>query len=35
MLKHHGDPGRMVNMTQFTCCCGTKMEPEHPRQQRR
>ena len=34
MLKHHGDPGRMASMSQFTCCCGTKMEPEHPRQQR-
>ena len=34
MLKHHGDPARMRNMQPFTCCCGTRMEPEHPGGQR-
>ena len=31
MLKHHGDPARMPNMQPFTCCCGTRMQPEHPK----
>ena len=30
MLKHHGDPAKMERMEAFTCCCGTKMVPEHP-----
>jgi DNA-directed RNA polymerase subunit RPC12/RpoP len=30
MLKHHGDPIRMPAIGPFTCCCGTRMEPEHP-----
>ncbi len=30
MLKHHGDPARMPNMSPFTCCCGEQMIPEHP-----
>ena len=29
-LIHHGDPAKMPNMQMFTCCCGTKMEKEHP-----
>ncbi len=32
MLKHQGDPAKMQSMQPFTCCCGTKMEPEHARQ---
>ena len=31
MLKHRGDPAKMQSMQMFTCCCGTKMEFEHPR----
>lgn len=31
MLKRHGDPSKMLNMTMFTCCCGHSMEFEHPR----
>lgn len=31
MLKHHGDPAKMQNMTMFTCCCGHTMEFEHGR----
>jgi hypothetical protein len=30
MLKHHGDPAKMPTMQPFTCCCGTRMEPEQP-----
>ena len=30
MLKHHGDPAKMERMTMFTCCCGHRMEFEHP-----
>lgn len=30
MLKHHGDPEKMPSMQPFTCCCGTRMEAEHP-----
>jgi hypothetical protein len=30
MLKHHGDPAKMQRMTMFTCCCGHRMEFEHP-----
>lgn len=26
-LRHHGDPAKM-QMTNFTCCCGTTMEKE-------
>ena len=29
MLKHHGDPAKMPTMQPFTCCCGTRMQPEH------
>lgn len=30
MVKHAGDPSRMPNMQPaFTCCCGTRMVPEH------
>lgn len=31
MLKHHGDPAKMPRMDMFTCCCGSRMEFEHPR----
>jgi hypothetical protein len=31
MLKHPGDPAKMQDMRPFTCCCGTQMQPEHPR----
>ena len=34
MLKHHGDPQKMQRMQMFTCCCGTTMEFEHPRDRR-
>ena len=27
-LRHHGDPAKMQQMTDFTCCCGTKMHKE-------
>lgn len=27
-LRHHGDPAKMQQMTNFTCCCGTQMEKE-------
>jgi hypothetical protein len=27
-LRHHGDPAKMPKMTDFTCCCGTRMEKE-------
>jgi hypothetical protein len=27
-LRHHGDPAKMQRMTDFTCCCGTRMEKE-------
>ena len=27
-LRHHGDPAKMQQMTDFTCCCGTKMNKE-------
>ena len=27
-LRHHGDPTKMRQMTNFTCCCGTRMEKE-------
>jgi hypothetical protein len=27
-LRHHGDPAKMRQMTNFTCCCGTRMEKE-------
>jgi hypothetical protein len=27
-LIHHGDPERMPRMQPFTCCCGTRMDPE-------
>ncbi len=30
MLKHHGDQSKMRDMQSFTCCCGTRMTPEHP-----
>jgi hypothetical protein len=29
-LIHHGDPARMQKMDMFVCCCGTRMEKEHP-----
>ena len=29
-LIHHGDPAKMPKMDMFTCCCGTRMEKEHP-----
>jgi hypothetical protein len=28
-LRHHGDPAKMQQMTDFTCCCGTRMQKEH------
>jgi len=27
-LRHHGDPAKMQQMTNFTCCCGTPMQKE-------
>jgi hypothetical protein len=27
-LRHHGDPAKMQQMTDFTCCCGTTMNKE-------
>jgi hypothetical protein len=27
-LRHHGDPAKMPQMTDFTCCCGTRMQKE-------
>ena len=27
-LRHHGDPQKMQQMTDFTCCCGTTMHKE-------
>jgi hypothetical protein len=27
-LRHHGEPAKMQQMTDFTCCCGTKMHKE-------
>jgi hypothetical protein len=28
-LRHHGDPAKMPSMQPFTCCCGTRMDPEN------
>ena len=27
-LRHHGDPAKMPQMTDFICCCGTRMQKE-------
>ena len=27
-LRHHGDPAKMQQMTDFICCCGTRMQKE-------
>jgi hypothetical protein len=32
-LRHHGDPARMQSMQPFTCCCGTRMDPENNQRQ--